>query len=162
MTYQITFKSNPRMVLLIIFMVAAALLVVVLFAIGMSIAGVIALVVVGYVDYQSLRHLRAQLQSRVATDEEGITIEHAGIGVREFAWDEITRAGYAVPRDKKERPVIFIYDEGRDRLITIPDEFENFRGLMGEVRRRTDFEDIVLAPGETIEARLAPTDLDGE
>ncbi|MFW5729101.1 MAG: hypothetical protein ACOCYG_05505 [Spirochaetota bacterium] len=150
------------MILLILFMTAAAVLVVVLFAVGMSIAGVVALVVVGYIDYQSLRHLRAQLQSRVTTTESGIRIEHAGIGTREFAWEDITRAGYAVPRDKRERPVVFIYDEGRDRLITIPDEFENFRGLMAEVRRHTSFEDVVLAPGETIEARLAPKDLDGD
>jgi hypothetical protein len=96
----------------------------------------------------------------VVTTDEGITVEHAGIGTRAYEWDEISRAGYAVPRDKRERPVIFIYEEEQDRLITIPDEFEEFKALLGEVRRHTDFEDIVLAPGETVEQRLAPEEYD--
>jgi hypothetical protein len=162
MTYRITFKSNPRMILLVLLMVLAAAFVVFLFAIGSSIAGFISLVVIGYLEFQVGRHLNGQLTSSVVTNDEGVTVQHAGIGIRTFSWEDISRAGYAVPRTKRERPVVFIYNEEDDRLITIPDEFENFRSLMTEVRRRTDFEDIVLAPGETLETRLAPQELDEE
>lgn len=162
MTYRITFTSNPRMIMLVLLMILAAAFVVFLFAIGSSIAGLISLVVIGYLEFQAGRHLNGQLTSSVVTNDEGVTVQHAGIGIRTFPWEQISRAGYAVPRNKRERPVVFIYNEEDDRLITIPDEFESFRSLMAEVRRRTDFEDIVLAPDETLEARLAPQELDEE
>jgi len=158
MTYRITFKSNPRMILLILMMIGAAAVVVFLFAIGSSIAGLLAAIVVGYLDFQAARHLHAQLTSQVVTSPEQITVMHSGIGMRTFGWGDIDRAGYAVPREKKERPVLFVYNEENDWLITIPDEFENFKQLMAELRRHTDFEDLVLAPGESLESRLAPED----
>ena len=160
MTYRITVKSNPRMLLLMAVMIGAVAVVVLLFAAGSALGGIIALIVVGYLGFHAARHLVAQLQSKVVTTDDGITLEHSVIGSRSYNWHEISRAGYAVPRDKRERPVVFIYDEEQDSLITIPDEFENFKTLMGEVRRHTDFENIVLAPGETVEARLAPSEND--
>ncbi len=154
MTYRITLKSNPRIGILI----AMALVVPVGGVISLffiSFWGILIIALGVYIAYQILKFVNAQLSSRIVTHDEGITFYLPFDEVERFGRQDLHVVGKFQSADSTEKPHLFIYDESNDRLITIPDEYENLPGLEGELRSQTPhFRDIHLAEDETIQEYL--------
>lgn len=152
MTYRITIRSNPR--LLIIPAIVALLLataIAVFFVFGLII-GIVGIIVVVYLDYQLYKFLRLQLGSYVSVDEDGAhCVTSAGEDI-DFPWESITHAGVCTGR--RNRRTAFIYDEERDQLVTIPDSFAGLDRLISELQTHTSLGSYQLKPEETVRARL--------
>ena len=152
MTYRITVKSNPR--LLIIFAIFVLLLgtaIAVFFVFGIII-GIVGAIVVVYLDYQLYKFLRLQLGSYVSVDEDGAhCVTSVGENI-DFPWESITHAGVCTGR--RNRRTAFVYDEDRDQLVTIPDSFAALDDLISELGTHISLGSYQLKPEETVRARL--------
>jgi hypothetical protein len=154
-----TVRSNPRILFIYIFM--AVLLIVggaVLFLAGV-IFGLIALAIALFFSWTLLRLTRRQLATRIETLTDEVLIIMQGDEKVLFPWEKIRIAGMATeegerPRGRRILRRLFIYNEQEDRMIAVTDEFENLDGLAAELREKTDFREIVLAPGETLKGKL--------
>ncbi len=99
--------------------------------------------------------VKRQLASRIRTGADGISFTLYGADVRSFAWGDIRMAGAVEdPAGRRPRRKLFVYKEDGDVLIVIPDEFAGFDSLGAEIRGKTRFHDITLAPGEELKDRL--------
>jgi hypothetical protein len=106
-----------------------------------------------------LKLTRRQLSTRVETLTDEILFVMHGDEKVCFPWEKIRIAGMAVEQDSagrmrtKERR-LFIYNEENDKMFALSDEFENLDALAAELREHADFQEIVLATGETLKAKL--------
>jgi hypothetical protein len=154
-----TLRSNPRILLVYLLMP-------VLLAAGMGaifllgpLFGFVALAAAGFLVWQMLKLTRRQLATRVETLTDEILFVMHGEEKVSFPWEKIRIAGMAVEPDGKGRMRardrrLFVYNEQDDRMFALSGEFENLDGLAVELRARTEFREIVLATGETLEAKL--------
>ncbi len=115
------------------------------------ILAIIVTVVGGYLSYSLSKFVRGSLGSRVIPHDEGITFNFGHNDIDRFTWEEVTFVGTC--REEKQRPYLFVYDSENDRLVTVPNEYENFDSMIEEIRGHVGeelFEEIILDPGETI------------
>lgn len=152
MTYRTSFRSNPRLfVLSFIILLLAAAAIGLLVAFG-PLAGIIALLVAAYIIYHLVKFLRMQLASYLEISEDGIRCL-TSIGEKlEYTWTSITHSG--ILREPSGKKWVYLYDENEDRLLTIPETFENIAGLTAELADHVTLKTDNLGLGETVQDRL--------
>ena len=155
MTYRMTVRSNPRLLLVFLappVIVAGGILL--LFLLGI-LYGLIALAAAVFFAYTLLRLTRRQLATRIQPLADEILFTLHGSEKIRIPWDKIRIAGMAIDRTRRRRERrLFVYEEEGDQLFTLTDEFENLDGLAAEVREKTDFRDFELSPGETLKGKI--------
>ena len=154
-----TLRSNPRILLVYLFLplvvaagIAAPFLIGLLF-------GLIALAVALYFSWSIFRLTRRQLATRVETLTDELLFVLHGDEKVSFPWNEIRVTGIALIGNEdgeatKKGRRLFVYRETDDKMFALTDEFERLDELAAELRGRTDFREIVLAPAETLKDRL--------
>jgi hypothetical protein len=147
-----TLRSNPRILVLVGVIVALVALTVIGFVFLTALYGVILLAIALFLSYQFIRFAVSHIRSYLKTDEEGVTFHMPSNDDERFDWEEISHAGYCTPQ--KGRDFAFVYSQVRDRLITIPREYEHFEELLAEMQHRLEFTRFNLDPGVTIQAKL--------
>jgi len=147
-----TLRSNPRILVLVGVIVALVALTVIGFVFLTALYGIILLAIALFLSYQFIRFAVSHIRSYLKTDEEGVTFHMPSSDDERFDWQEISHAGYCTPQ--KGREFAFVYSQERDRLITIPREYEHFEELLAEMQNRLEFTRFNLEPGATIQAKL--------
>jgi hypothetical protein len=102
-----------------------------------------------FIDYRLFRFAWPYLKTKVVTDESAITIFLAG-GQEAFPWPEVTLSGKCVPQAKGGKPFVFVYNQGKDRIIVIPYEYSGMRDLENTLAEKTSYEVFRLSPGQDI------------
>lgn len=159
MVYRITLSSNPKILFIVLIILALPALGVLAVIFATPFFGAIVIAVGGYIDYHLLKFFVSTVRSRVETDEDGIFFDLGHKDSTRMAWDEISHAGLYT--EQKRRPHVFIYCEEDDRLMTIPEEYDGFAEFVKEVRENTEFEEVDLSESETINDYLK-TKITGE
>ena len=150
MTYRITLRSNPRLLLLFTVMTSVPVTGIVLLALQLITLGLIVTIVGIYFAYQMLKLVRSTLRSRVVTSEESINYDFGKGDAHEISWSAVTHSG-TFGKTSRSRTV-FVYAEEGDRLLSVPDEYEGFEALVEEIEAPTGpvFETIDLATETSI------------
>lgn len=152
MQYRIRFSSAPRLLLLAAFLAVltgAAVLLVLLVGV---LPGVIACIVIGYVDFIVLRHMYKQLSTRVESGEDGLSINLYGEENHSFVWQDFTLSGLCTRPNRGTS--LFLYVASSDKLIEIPAEFAGFDGLVGELRHHLSLTEIHLPEGSSLRDKV--------
>lgn len=152
MEHRMTVRSNPRIVMLFAIIAAMGAATVLGFIFLSTLYGVIFLAVAIFLSYRFLRFARSHMRSSLWTDDEGITFHMPTGDDEHFDWDELSHAGYC--SQAKGRPFAFVYSSDRDRLITVPREYEHFEELLAELSERVEYTTFDLGPGVTIHEKL--------
>ena len=152
MRHRMTLSSNPRMIILVLFMIALPAAGILLLIFVGIVLGIIALAGAAYLDYTMLRFFRNHLKSWVETTDTELKCQMPDGELIVFSWDKVTTAGYFT--QERGRPFLFVYREEADKLVTIPEEYSEFKTLYSEIEQRTSFQELSLAGGETIQDRL--------
>ena len=154
-----TVRSNPR-ILVVVTVIPVILLVGIglFFLLGVS-YGLIALALALLTAWSVLRFIRRQLAARISTTEDQIVFTRRGGEEILFPWHKVRLSGIAIAEEPRRRAPrngrrLFVYNDQDDRLISVTDEFEDLDGLAAELRARTDFRDIALSRGETLNDKL--------
>lgn len=147
-----TVRSNPR--ILILFLIIAAMFAVSIlgFVFSTAVLGIIFLAIALFLSYQFLRFARSHLRSRIVTDDAGITFHMPTNEQEHFDWGELALTGLCT--QAKGKPFAFVYSRDRDRLITVPREYERFDELLGGLKEHVDYGELDLAAGVTIQQKL--------
>lgn len=147
---QLTLRSNPRMILLIL-MIATSILGSLLIAILVQIIiGLLAITIFGYLGYHILKFIAKQLASYIVVDKLAITFCKHGEANQRHPWGDVTFAGHVYGDDE----LLYFYIEIADQLVTISPEFENFQLLRSQLGLYTSTNDIELSAGESLSERL--------
>ena len=149
---RMTLRSNPRALVPVAVVAALVAGAVLLVALVQVIVGLAALLLVGYFGYRIVRFVVKHFASYLAADDGGVAICEFGEETHRHPWGEVTFAGHARAADGTE--LLYVYVEKDDRLMTVSREFENFTPMRGELRRHVPANDLVLAAGESLSARL--------
>jgi hypothetical protein len=152
MRHTITITSNPRMIILFLVVIALPAAGILLLIFAGTLIGIIALAAAAYLDYSMLRFFRNHMKSWVETTDAELNCQMPDGELLVFSWDQVTAAGYCT--QERGRPFLFVYREEGDKLITIPKEYSDFQTLYDTVKQRTDFQELSLHRGETIQERL--------
>jgi hypothetical protein len=152
MIYRISFSSNPRIILIIFILLALPAAGVAAFIFLGILWGIILCAGALFLDYHLLRYTINVLKSQVSTDEEGLRCITPNKEEVFFPWDEISIAGRY--REERERPSLFLYSAAADRFLKIPDEYSHFHKLEEEIRSKTDFQEVELKDGMSLEDYL--------
>lgn len=152
MRHTITIASNPRIVILFLFVVALPAAGILLLIFAGTFLGIIALAGAAYLDYSMLRFFRNHLKSWVETTDTELKCQMSDGDLLTFSWDQITTAGYCT--QKRVRPFLFVYHIEEDKLVTIPKEYSDFEVLFSTINRRAPFWELSLGRGDTIQERL--------
>ena len=153
MTYRLTLKSNPRMIVLLLLTLALlGVGVGSFFIIGAW--GILVIIILGFISYHLFKFIGSHLNSRIVTHDDGLTFYLPLDDTQRYSWDEITHAGFCRSKGK-EKPFIFIYASEDDRLISIPTNYDDIDKLKDELEERTSvYADYELEDGESIQDRL--------
>ena len=152
MRHTITFSSNPRLILLFLVVIALPAAGVLLLVFAGTLIGIIALAGAAYLDYSMLRFFRNHMKSWVETSDRELKCQLPDGELLMFSWDQVSAAGYCT--QERGRPFLFVYKEDGDKLVTIPKEDGDFEALYSTIKRRTSFQQVSLASGETIQEHL--------
>ncbi len=148
-----TVRSNPRiLVIMIVLPILVAAAFATIFLLG-PVIGLIILAVVGFVSWTLWRLTRRQLATRIETLTDELLFNLHGDERVLFPWEKVRLCGFATEEGGKDRR-LFVYNEEADKMFTLTDEFENLDGLAEELRSKSEFQELVLAPGETLKEKL--------
>ncbi len=159
MVYRMTVRSNPRILIVYIALpVILAAAVAAPFLLGL-LYGIVAIAAAVFFAWQLLRLTRRQLATRIETLTDDIVFTLHGDEKIVMPWEKIRMAGFALHADSSGQTTrrdrrLFVYNETEDRMFTLTDEFADMDGLAAELRGKTDFRELVLAPGETLKEKL--------
>ena len=132
--YRITVRSNPRVFAVVAFIIVLPAIGVVLFIVTTPLLGVIGIVVGSYFSYSFFKLLRGILISRIRITDASMVFYFGKKDVDTFSWDEISFAGAYTLKGKNEH--LFVYAEEGDRLVTVPQEYEDFAGIKENMKSR--------------------------
>jgi hypothetical protein len=149
MTHDMTLRSNPRLLLFYCILAALPLGAIMLYPRLPQFMGAGLLALSFFIDYKLFRFAQPYLKTKVVTDESAVTIFLAG-QEESFSWTEITLCGKCVPQVKGGRPFVFVYHLGKDRIITIPYEYSDMRGLESTLAEKAPYEVFPLSSGMDI------------
>ena len=152
MTYRVSLRSNPRLNLLLVVVGLVSLTAIVVFAAFGVLAGVVALAVAVYIDYQLIKFLKLQLASLVDVSEDGLHCITSAGETLDFPWDSVTHAGVCMSR--RHHKTIFLYDEPEDKLVTIPHSFGSIDNLETEISSHIQLAQYTLVADETVRDRI--------
>ena len=150
MEYRITVRSNPRVIGIVFIIVGLPGIGVAAFFLWSPIAGIIIALIGGFFAYNFLKLVRSILGSSIRTGEDAVVFDFGKGHTNVFEWDDIDFAGTYL--DESGKPMLFVYNEDEDSLITVPDEYERFDDLVGEIGTALGdrFKSVELEKGETI------------
>lgn len=156
-----TVRSNPRILIVyLVFPLILAAGIAAPFVIGLF-YGLIALAAVAFLTWTLLKIIRRLLATRIETLTDEVVFHLQGDEKIVFPWKQVRLAGVArtaddsgAPRARRRDRRVFIYSETNDKMFAVTDEFADLDALVAELREKTDFHDIVLAPAETLKDRL--------
>jgi hypothetical protein len=159
MVYRMTVRSNPRILAIYILIPVIICAGVASFFVFGALYGLIGVAAAAFFAWSLVRLTRRQLATRIETLTDEVLFRLHGDEKILVPWGKVRFAGFALVADKTGSPTrkdrrLFIYNEEEDRLLTLTDEFENMDGLAAELRKKTDFRDLVLAEGETLKEKL--------
>jgi len=159
MVYRMTVRSNPRILVVYILIPLILCAGVGAFFLFGPLYGLVGFAAAAFFGWSIVRLTRRQLATRIETLTDEIVFTLHGDEKVHFTWEQVRIAGLAfeadaggAPRRKGRR--LFIYNEADDRMFSLTDEFENIDGFAAELRKKTDFREIVLVPGETLKEKL--------
>ncbi len=148
-----TVRSNPRILVVVILLpVLVAAAIGSIFLLG-PLIGLIILAVILFSTYQLWKLIRRQLATRVETLTDELLFNLHGDEKVFFPWEKVRICGFATEEGRKDRR-LFVYNEEADKMFTLTDEFEDLDGLAKELRQKSEFRELVLAPGETLKEKL--------
>lgn len=152
MEVRISFRSSPRLAVLVAIMVAfVAIAIIAFFTLG-PLAGLLFAVIAVFLDVQIYRFLKGQLDSYVRSDDEGVSCKTSlGDKIR-FEWDELSHAGTF--QDSKGRWGLFFYNEDDDKLVTVPQDFAGLSALVAEVGAHRPMLDLNLSGSSGVRDEL--------
>lgn len=153
--YRMTVRSNPRILLVVILLpVLVAAGIGSIFLLG-PLIGLIILAVVLFFAWTLGKLIRRQLATRIETLTDELLFNLHGDEKVFFPWEKVRICGFATEegREGKDRR-LFVYNEEADKMFTLTDEFEDLDGLAEELRQKSEFRELVLAPGETLKEKL--------
>lgn len=151
MVYRITLSSNPKIVFIILIILALPAAGVAFIFVS-PFFGVVVVVVACYIDYHLFKFFISTIRSKVETSDEGIFFDLGSQDSTRMTWDDVTHAG--VFTEQKKHPHLFIYCEEEDRLMTVPSEYSDFADLVEELRSKISLDEIDLLESETIKDYL--------
>lgn len=148
MIHKMTFRSNPRLVVMGVFIVGLPVVGVLATIYWSERFGIVLLVGAAYITYLLIKFLLPHLRSQIETSDTGIACHFSKTNSVEFRWEDLTYAGLY---EKKGSPSgLFLYDATQDQIVTIPSEFSDFDLLRQAVKDHTAFQTVQLASDETI------------
>ena len=148
MIHKMTPISNPRLFIFYSIMLGMPLLGALSFKVYPPIVAALLTGAGCFLSYRFFKFAQPFLSTRITTTEEGITFTLPKEGDVVFTWKEITLAGKCLLPNGK--PFIFAYHLGRDKLITIPFEYQDMKGLQAELEKKTSFETFKFEAGRSI------------
>jgi hypothetical protein len=159
MVYRMTVRSNPRILMVYVFIPVVICAGVASFFLFGPLYGLVGIAAAAFFAWTLVRLTRRQLATRVETLTDEVLFRLHGDEKILVPWEKVRVSGFALVTDKTGSPTrkdrrLFIYNEEEDRLLTLTDEFENMDGLAAELRVKTDFRELVLADGETLKEKL--------
>ena len=89
-----------------------------------------------FIDYKLYGFAKPYISTRVTTSDDYITV-YLVRTEETFSWEEITLCGKWTFRGK---PILFIYNLEKDRIITVPYEYTNMKDLEKTLKEKTAFE----------------------
>jgi hypothetical protein len=152
MEYRITLTSNPKIILLIVVTIALPVVGVLSFFVFPIIMSVIIAAAGFYFAYHLVKFLISTLGSHITTREDGVLFHISRNDDVDYSWDAITHAGLCAS-DKKRR-TLYVYQEDEDKLVTVPNDYDRFDELIGELRAHVEVPEARLAEGETVRDHL--------
>ena len=151
MAYRMTFASNPK--LLVVVLIIAAFL-----AAGVSLflvspfLGIVGIALGGYISYTLVRFISKQMASVLDVQEDGLHFNLYGEEQMVFEWDNVSHMGLATaPKSKR---FFFAYREDEDKLLVVPNEFQNFEQLLDDIRAQGDLVSVELERSEGVKEQL--------
>ncbi len=155
MTYRVSVRANPR-ILILYFVIPALPAAGVLFTVLVDrIIGIIGLAVGGYMSYQLAKFLGSHLKSYIETSEEALRCRTTANTEIVLPWGSVSHAGQCFP--EKGPDYLFVYSKADDKLLTIPREYAGFDQLREEIRGRVGegvFRELALTAEESLQDRL--------
>ena len=152
MIHRMTPASNPRLFLFYTLLVAFPAAGLSAFSYLPPLAGAAAFAVGAFFSYRLYRFAVPYLGTRITTDEAGVTFTLPGEGDVTFPWKEVSLSGKCT--SARGKPFVFAYHAGRDRLISIPYEYTDMKGLETELAEKTPFETFHFLPGMNLRGIL--------
>ena len=153
MVYKMSLSSNPKILLLFVFIIAAIGFGIAAFFLSGFLLGIIILGIALYLDYQIILFVRRQFASFIETDDTGLKFNLFKEEESKLNWNTITCAGISED-ESGPRKTIFVYVKETDTLLTIPSEINDFDKLIGELKERVEFFMISISKGENLKEKL--------
>ncbi|KGE70665.1 hypothetical protein DC28_14225 [Spirochaeta lutea] len=115
----------------------------------------------GYLAVKLYGFIKGQMRSTIITHDDGVSAKTSMGENISIPWSLVTHAGrFFSTRIKK--PVIFVYAESTDQLLSIPDQYSNFEQLLTEMREYIDIPEITLQENQTLNEYLKERLTDSE
>jgi hypothetical protein len=149
--YRMTIRSNPK--LLVVPLVVLALLALSVAAFAASVVlGIVGVLLTAWIGYALFRFISKQLKCSVEVFEGGVRLDLYGEEKISVEWGDVTLMGIA--SDPRRRRQLYLYREKGDKLLVVPDEFERFDELVASVGSHGELTQLALEANETIKDRL--------
>jgi len=148
MVHKMTPLSNPRLLIFFAIITALPLLGLLAFKTYSSVVGAVLTGLGCWLSYRLYRFANPFLKTMITTSDEGITFTLPNEGATNFLYGDIALSGRCT--SDRGKPFLFAYNPSRDKLITIPYEYEDMKGLQAELERKTSFEDFHVQQGRSI------------
>ncbi len=143
MIYKLSLKSNPKLIVLYIFVAALPAFGLLLLVIAGPLPGLISIAVTGFISYQISKVIKPVVKSKIHTHDDGLTFFLTDGEIERYFWDKITHIGTC--ETEKGQKTLYIYIEPEDRFMIIPDEYTGIMDLAVEVAEQTS-----LTPGHSV------------
>jgi hypothetical protein len=114
--------------------------------------GIVLAVVGVYFAYHLVKYLSGHLRSYIETTDEGLRCRTTVNEDIQMSWSDITHSGLATSSGKQR--LLFLYAEGDDKLLTIPQEYDRWGRLVEETRSHVDLPEVALAKDSTVQDHL--------
>jgi hypothetical protein len=152
MIHRMTLTSNPRLIIFFTILTGLPLSGAASFNFFPPTLAAGALALGGFLSYKLYRFAQPYLGTKIETGKDAILFSLPGEGDLAFPWKEVSLSGRCTAY--RGRPFVFVYHAGRDKLITIPYEYTDMKGLESTLEEKSPFEIFHFEPGMTLRAIL--------
>ena len=152
MTSRITPVSNPRILLVILFVIIFPVLCAFSYKLFGVVIGIIVFLFSLFFCYHIVLYLVRKLTIKIIFSEDRIRFYFNKNNDIIIPWQDITFAG--AYKQEKNESAVFVYYEDKDKLFTISKEFTHYKELIDHIKQNSDFKNITLKKSESIEDHL--------
>lgn len=155
MTYRVSLRANPRILVLFVAIPALPVAGVLLTLFVDRTIGIIGLAAGSYLSYHLTKYLSSHLRSYIETGDDELKCKTTSGDEIVLRWSSISHAGQCLPQ--KGADYLFVYSNDDDRLLTIPKGYSGYEKLREEIRKRVGpslFRELVLVAEESLKDRL--------